>query len=150
MNKHPKVRVLHVAANVATDTTTDPVECESPEPKTAFARIQGTGAITQTISLYGNVTESTDDGVQLASFTGKRSNKLLTIMVGSLIGGGGVGGAAAGYVAADVLASALMKPKARRLLTKIVTAKGGRAGQDAGAILAAGLSGALGNEPDEE
>lgn len=69
MNKHPKVRVLHVAANVATDTTTDPVECESPEPKTAFARIQGTGAITQTISLYGNVTESTDDGVLLATFT---------------------------------------------------------------------------------
>jgi hypothetical protein len=55
-------------------------------------------------------------------------------------------------VAADVLAAALMKPGVRKALTKFVTAKGGKAGQDAGAILAAAASGALGNDPnyDEE
>jgi hypothetical protein len=42
-----------------------------------------------------------------------------------------------------------MKPSTRRILTKVVTAKGGKAGQDAGAILAAALTGALGNEVEE-
>jgi hypothetical protein len=84
MNKHPRVRTLHVAANVTTDTTTDPVECESPEPKTAFARIQGTGAIAQTIELYGNVTESNDDGVLLATFVLSGTTKD-TDAIGALI-----------------------------------------------------------------
>lgn len=69
MNKSQRVRTLHVAANVTTDTTTDAVECESPEPRTALARIQGTGAISQTLALYGNDIESTDDGFLLATFT---------------------------------------------------------------------------------
>jgi hypothetical protein len=84
MNKHPRVRTLHVAANVTTDTTTDPVECESPEPKTAFARIQGTGAIAQTLTLFGNVTESNDDGVPLVTFDLSGSAKD-TDSVGALV-----------------------------------------------------------------
>ena len=83
----------------------------------------------------------------MASFTGKRSNKLLTIIAGTFMGG--AGGAAAGYVTADVLAAALMKPGARKILTKVVTAKGGHAGQDLGAILSAALAGSLGNDPNE-
>lgn len=94
------------------------------------------------------------DFANMASFTGPGSNKLLTILAGSLAGtvmggpGGAAAGATAGYVLADVLSAALLHPGARRVITKIVTAKGGKAGQDTGAILAAALTGALGNDPN--
>jgi hypothetical protein len=48
-----------------------------------------------------------------------------------------------------MIANALLKPGARKLLTKYVTANQGRFGQDAGAILAAAGAGALGNDPEE-
>jgi hypothetical protein len=83
MNRSPRVRTLPVASNITTNTTTDAVECESPEPRTAFARIQGTGAIAQTLKLYGNLTESTDDGVLLATFTLSGTTKV-SEAVGSL------------------------------------------------------------------
>lgn len=92
----------------------------------------------------------------LASYTGKRSNKLFTMLLGGTVGtlaggaGGGISGVTAGYVLAEVLSNALMKPGARKLLTKLVTMNEGRAGRDAGAILAAGAAGALGNDPEVE
>ena len=76
MNHCPVVRQLPLAANITTNTTTDAVECVSPEPRTLFARIQGTGAIAQTLAVYGNMTQSNDDGVLLATFTLSGSTKV--------------------------------------------------------------------------
>ncbi len=83
----------------------------------------------------------------LASFTGKRSNKLLSILAGTAMSGTAAG-AAAGYVGADVIASALLNPTSRKLLTTWVTAGEGKIGRDAAALLSAASVGALGNSPE--
>jgi hypothetical protein len=70
------VRVLEIASGVTTNTSSDPVVGATGN-KTFWAEISGSGAVSVTVTVYGNRTDSTTGGVLLAtiSLSGTNSDK---------------------------------------------------------------------------
>lgn len=63
------VSTLTLASGVTTNTTSSAVAGPSTGFKTFFGRITGTGAIVQTQSIYGNVTNDNTGGVLLCTIS---------------------------------------------------------------------------------
>lgn len=63
------ITATSIVSAVTTNTTSTAVASPSNSFKTFFARLTGTGSITQTMDIYGNVTNDNTGGVLLATIT---------------------------------------------------------------------------------
>jgi hypothetical protein len=69
MQIHPVVRFATMMNGVTTDTSGSAIQVPSTGFKTFWAQVAGTGAVSVTVTIYGNLIPTTSNGVLLATFT---------------------------------------------------------------------------------